>query len=299
MKDFLEELLDEAGLVIYWVMQGLVAALPAVYIDIALTGTLSAEGFGLGIVAIVISAALRSLRPYWKYFLGPLYYIVFLAIIFKDPGSPTPLWANILAFAFFAIEITILIFDFIVDDSSAYSVAEKFRRKHSATKFVKKGVKSNMSNNTNIPTDTNRSVRPFVVVIVLIIGIIASVLCYTTGKNIGTNIGYDAGYAKGYEAGEEAAYGNGYQDGYEDGESDGYDRGYDSGYDTGSALGKRSDESNYLVSSTSTTYIGNINTGKFHRSSCGYLPYPENQVSFDSREDAIYAGYDPCQRCNP
>lgn len=46
-------------------------------------------------------------------------------------------------------------------------------------------------------------------------------------------------------------------------------------------------------------YIGNKNTKKFHRSSCGSLPAPKNQVYFDSRDYAISKGYDPCKKCNP
>lgn len=46
-------------------------------------------------------------------------------------------------------------------------------------------------------------------------------------------------------------------------------------------------------------YIGNKNTKKFHRPSCGSLPAPKNQVYFDSRDYAISKGYDPCKKCNP
>lgn len=143
------------------------------------------------------------------------------------------------------------------------------------------------------------------VVIITLVGVISSVVCFKAGMREGYEGGCSVGFVEGYEAGIDDGYDSGYADGYDsgyaEGEDYGYDRGYDSGYDTGSALGSRSDESNYLAPSTSVSgsYIGNVNTGKFHRSSCGYLPYPENQVYFDSREDAIYAGYDPCQRCDP
>ena len=48
-------------------------------------------------------------------------------------------------------------------------------------------------------------------------------------------------------------------------------------------------------------YIGNSNTGKFHRSSCGSVSQMRdyNKVGFDSRSEAINAGYDPCKRCKP
>lgn len=48
-------------------------------------------------------------------------------------------------------------------------------------------------------------------------------------------------------------------------------------------------------------YIGNSNTGKFHKSSCSSVRdmNPEHIVELNSREDAISAGYQPCKKCNP
>lgn len=45
------------------------------------------------------------------------------------------------------------------------------------------------------------------------------------------------------------------------------------------------------------TYIGNINSKKFHTGSCSSLPKEENRVPFDSYQDAIDAGYIPCGNC--
>ena len=47
------------------------------------------------------------------------------------------------------------------------------------------------------------------------------------------------------------------------------------------------------------TYIGNVNTLKFHRPSCSSLPKESNRIYFDSRSAAVDAGYEPCKRCNP
>jgi competence protein ComEC len=47
------------------------------------------------------------------------------------------------------------------------------------------------------------------------------------------------------------------------------------------------------------TYIGNLNSKKFHRPTCGSLPAEKNQVFFDSRAEAVEQGYVPCKRCNP
>jgi hypothetical protein len=48
-----------------------------------------------------------------------------------------------------------------------------------------------------------------------------------------------------------------------------------------------------------TYYIGNIDTHKFHRPTCSYLPDPQNRIIFNSRQEAINAGYIPCLHCNP
>ena len=49
------------------------------------------------------------------------------------------------------------------------------------------------------------------------------------------------------------------------------------------------------------SYIGNANSGKFHKSTCkwGKKTSESNRVYFDSREDAINQGYVPCKVCNP
>ena len=49
----------------------------------------------------------------------------------------------------------------------------------------------------------------------------------------------------------------------------------------------------------SSGYIGNLNSHVFHRESCGGLPTEKNRVYFDSREEAVTAGYTPCGRCDP
>ena len=44
-------------------------------------------------------------------------------------------------------------------------------------------------------------------------------------------------------------------------------------------------------------YIGNINSKKLHRPSCSGLPFERNRVIFDTYDEAINAGYDPCGIC--
>lgn len=49
------------------------------------------------------------------------------------------------------------------------------------------------------------------------------------------------------------------------------------------------------------SYIGNSNTGKFHYSNCRWVSKmsPGHKVHFDSRQDAVNAGYVPCKVCRP
>lgn len=46
-------------------------------------------------------------------------------------------------------------------------------------------------------------------------------------------------------------------------------------------------------------YIGNKNSKKFHLPTCRSLPAPENQVYFDTRDEAVKQGYDSCGICKP
>lgn len=60
-----------------------------------------------------------------------------------------------------------------------------------------------------------------------------------------------------------------------------------------------SDGSGQESHDTSGTYIGNINSLKFHRTSRSSLPKESNRVYFDRRSAVVDAGYVPCKRCNP
>lgn len=52
------------------------------------------------------------------------------------------------------------------------------------------------------------------------------------------------------------------------------------------------------IQSTSV-YIGNRNSKKFHLENCTSLPSQKNAVNFESREEAVKNGYEPCKVCNP
>jgi hypothetical protein len=48
-------------------------------------------------------------------------------------------------------------------------------------------------------------------------------------------------------------------------------------------------------------YIANSNTGKFHYAGCRYVRMmsPGNKVFYDSRDEAVDAGYVACKVCRP
>lgn len=51
----------------------------------------------------------------------------------------------------------------------------------------------------------------------------------------------------------------------------------------------------------SSNWLGNANSKKFHYPDCqhGEKTKPSNQVWFDSRQEALDAGYEPCGACKP
>jgi competence protein ComEC len=49
----------------------------------------------------------------------------------------------------------------------------------------------------------------------------------------------------------------------------------------------------------SLVYIGNKNSKVLHLSTCSSLPQEQNRVYFNSRQEAIDAGYTPCNACKP
>lgn len=129
---------------------------------------------------------------------------------------------------------------------------------------------------------------------------------YISGENAGYSAGFDHGKTQGEAAGYESGYHRGHSEGYEKGTHDGYRTGYAAaGYNKSEASNRNYSASNSsssaetAVRESKTTYIGNINSRKFHLPICSYLPNSENQIFFDGRGDAIAQGYDPCQHCNP
>lgn len=46
-------------------------------------------------------------------------------------------------------------------------------------------------------------------------------------------------------------------------------------------------------------YIGNTASKIFHVPDCSSLPGADNQTRFDTREEAVDAGYSACKKCKP
>lgn len=55
------------------------------------------------------------------------------------------------------------------------------------------------------------------------------------------------------------------------------------------------------TNNTTSAYIGNSNSMKFHKPDCSSVSKmsDSNKVEFSTRDEAIGAGYEPCQICNP
>ena len=53
------------------------------------------------------------------------------------------------------------------------------------------------------------------------------------------------------------------------------------------------------ISNSPEGYIGNKSTNKFHKPSCTSLPKEENRIYFDTRQEAVDAGYTACGTCKP
>ena len=56
-----------------------------------------------------------------------------------------------------------------------------------------------------------------------------------------------------------------------------------------------------VASVLASSYVGNSNSRKFHYADCHFVGKmnPNNRVYFNSRDEAVNAGYVPCKRCNP
>lgn len=70
------------------------------------------------------------------------------------------------------------------------------------------------------------------------------------------------------------------------------------------ATGNQGNDNNfntYSDTQATSAYVGNKNSFIFHKANCSSVKSmkPSNKTDFSTRDDAIAAGYKPCERCNP
>lgn len=121
---------------------------------------------------------------------------------------------------------------------------------------------------------------------------------YAAGRSAQESADADL-YGDGYAAGKDAGYNEGYRKGYWEGYADAGERSTGAGDSHGSGTGTHTGTGPTRDTAVADTYIGNSESKKFHLPTCSYLPDAEHQVTFDSRDDAIAAGYEPCGHCKP
>jgi len=82
---------------------------------------------------------------------------------------------------------------------------------------------------------------------------------------------------------------------------DAYNEGFDIGYAQGFAEGKTEGYIEGLRDCPDGPFVGSINSDVYHYPWCitAQQILPENEVWFDSVEEAQDAGYRPCKVCNP
>lgn len=70
---------------------------------------------------------------------------------------------------------------------------------------------------------------------------------------------------------------------------------------TSTATAVKTAETVKTTQTRSYSYIGNCNSGIFHRSTCASVKRmnEENKVGLESRQEAIDRGYTPCKNCRP
>lgn len=135
---------------------------------------------------------------------------------------------------------------------------------------------------------------------------------YDEGYSDGENWGHDQGYQIGFWSG----YDEGYEEGENKGESSGYERGYQVGFWAGedeasgaySTIAQDSYDQGYIEglrdcspNGENGVFVGSVNSDVYHYPWCVWANkiLLQNEIWFDSVEEARDAGYRPCKVCNP
>ena len=137
--------------------------------------------------------------------------------------------------------------------------------------------------------------REIAIVLCLLQLFLMSACISSDDLNKAYNQGYDDGWEKGLEIGLETGGEQGYSEGYEDGYSDGL-------WQASKSVPSRSSSADSSFRPSSSDYILNTSTKKFHYPSCstvGQMKEENKQYFSGSRSEIIAMGYDPCGRCKP
>jgi len=133
----------------------------------------------------------------------------------------------------------------------------------------------------------------FTIAIVLILPLVGCATGYTQAE---LNEAYEHGYAMGHDDACDIAYESGYDDGYIDGDAEGRERGYEQGRDA-----SYKECCAYYGIEEDQKYKGSTESDIYHYPWCiaAQNINPENEIWFDSPEDALAQGYRPCEVCRP
>lgn len=223
-----------------------------------------------------------------------------------------------------------------VDDAKFHAEEERIRARKAEAKFasLQRETDELRGKLRAAPSKRTRIVHSIVTTLSLILSVVLIIVLATAEPDSSVyQRGFDSGHASGYVEGknDEAtpAYNRGYAAGKESGYINGRNKGYwegkqymqqyidelqeelrdyrlaERGTESGRIIGKEylarhsEPSSSQPTSPTSASYIANMSTGKFHRSTCSYLPDTGNRAYFYSAEAARAAGYSPCGHCNP
>lgn len=192
-----------------------------------------------------------------------------------------------------------------VDDAKSHAEEERIRARKAEAKLasLQRETDELRGKLRAAPSKRTRIVHSIVTTLSLILSVVLIIVLATAEPDSSVyQRGYDSGHATGYVEGGNDAIGPA------------YDRGYAAGEASAKREARRASNTESLVSSdrsrgstsshsssepTGTSYIANTSTGKFHRSTCSYLPEEQNRAYYSSAEEARAAGYSPCGHCNP
>ena len=192
-----------------------------------------------------------------------------------------------------------------VDDAKSHAEEERIRARKAEAKLasLQRETDELRGKLRAAPSKRTRIVQNIVTALSLILSVVLIIVLATAEPDSSVyQRGYDSGHATGYVEGGNDAIGPA------------YDRGYAAGEASAKREARRASNTESLVSSdrsrgstsshsssepTGTSYIANTSTGKFHRSTCSYLPEEQNRAYYSSAEEARAAGYSPCGHCNP